>query len=216
MKYVALSIIVGILLIRVILYRPLIKYLEGETSNPHGFIGKILTVIWSDYFKNLGSWGLSQIDISKFNTILDVGFGGGYNIKYIKEHNDEAIIYGIDISEKAKNTTEKLNQKYVDFGKVILSVNDVAALNFEDNKFDLVVASQTHIFWDELERGLSECLRVLKTDGILLLICEIEKIAYYLPEYNRHSEFSDLLYKIGFTDVTLKASGNYVAFISVK
>lgn len=216
MKSIVLFLIISILLFRFILLKPFIKYLESETSNPRGFIGKILTVMWSSYFKNLSSWGLSQVDMNKFHIILDVGFGGGYNIKYISERYPNVTIYGVDISEEARKTTEKLNQKFVNSGSVILSINDVSALNFNDHMFDFIIASQTHIFWNELEVGLIECLRVLKKDGTLLLLCELEKINYYLPKYNDHTRFSALLTKIGFKDVIVNLSGKYVAFISTK
>ncbi|TCZ77866.1 class I SAM-dependent methyltransferase [Paenibacillus albiflavus] len=192
------------------------NYLSSQGANPTGFVGSVVTKIWSNYFRDLSEWTLASVDLDEQHTILDVGFGGGANIKYIKEHNNESIVYGIDVSEEAVKTATDLNRKYVDSGEVILTINDVAYMQFEDELFDLVVATQTHIYWEELEKGLSECYRVLKHNGTLLITSEIDKIEYHLPEYKNPNDFVSLLGATGFTDVNVKTSNNYVAFICKK
>jgi len=208
--------VVIILATSFVLYQPLMNYLISQASNPDGFVGSVLTKIWSGYFQDLSNWSFSNVNLDEHNTILDVGFGGGSNIKYIKEHSTECMIYGIDISEEAVKTATTVNQKYVDSGEVILTLGDVAYLQFEDSFFDLVVAGQTHIYWEELEKGLSECYRVLKQDGTFLITCEIDKIEYHLPEYKNSDDFVSLLYEIGFNKVDVEVSNNYIAFICIK
>ena len=199
-----------------ILYKPVIDYLTTQSAKPKGFIGRVMTKIWSSYFKDLSKWSFTHVDLDKHNTILDVGFGGGANIKYIKEHNVASTVYGVDISEEAIKTATEVNQKHVDSGEVILSLGDVADLQFEDEIFDLIVATQTHIYWDDLKKGLSECHKVLKENGILLITSEIDKIEYHLSEYINSDDFVSLLYAIGYKEVNLKVSNKYVAFICTK
>lgn len=200
----------------VALYQPVINYLSEQAANPKGFIGSIMTKIWSNYFVDLNRWGYSHINLDEMDVILDIGFGGGGGIKYVNEHNKQNIIYGIDISEEAVKIATSENQKYINDGKVILSVGDVACLEFESEFFNLVVAVQTHIYWDELEKGLSECYRVLIDDGTFLVICEMDKIEYHLAEYQNQNDFKSLLYKIGFREVDVKINHNYIAFICKK
>lgn len=89
-------------------------------------------------------------------------------------------------------------------------------MDFEDEFFNLVIAGQTHIYWDELEKGLSECYRVLKERGTLFIACEIDKIEYHLPEYKNSEDFTNLLYEIGFSEINVKTHNNYIAFICNK
>lgn len=175
-----------------------------------------MTKIWSNYFEDLSQWSFSNIDLTEQNTILDVGFGGGANIKYIKEHNSASKVYGIDISEEAVKTATDLNQGYINLGEVILTLGDVANLQFENDFFDLIVATQTHIYWNGLREGLTECYRTLKKNGNLLITCEIDKIEYHLPEYKNSDDFVSLLYTIGFDEVNVRVNNNYVAFIFTK
>ena len=200
----------------VVFYQPLINYLTLQARKPTGYVGKVITKIWSGYFRDLSEWTFSLVDIDEQNTILDVGFGGGANIKYIKEHNNECVVYGVDISDEAVNTATELNQKYVDSGEAILSVDDVSCLPFEDELFDLIVATQTHIYWEELEKGLLECRRALKQNGTLLITTEIDKLEYHLSEYVNQDDFVSLLYKLGYSKADVKISNNYVGFICKK
>lgn len=211
--------LVGTMIVGVIcgvLYLPFINYLSSQSANPDGFVGRIMTKIWSNYFRDLSEWTFALVDLGEQKTILDVGFGGGANIKYIKEHHNEAIVYGIDISDESVKTATALNQKHVDSGEVILSVDDVAYSPFEDELFDLIVATQTHIYWEELEKGLSECHRTLKQNGTLLITSEIDKIKYHLSAYKNPDDFAVLLRKIGFKEVDIKTEEKYVAFICKK
>lgn len=198
------------------LYQPFINYLIEQSSNPTGVIGSVMTKIWSNYFQDLSKWSFTHIDLGEHNKILDVGFGGGANIKYVKEHNATSIVYGIDISEEAVKTATAVNQQYVDSDEVILSIGDVADLQFENDFFDFIVATQTHIYWDNLENGLLECHRVLKESGILLITCEIVKIEYHLSEYKNSDDFVSLLYSLGYSKVSVEVSNNYIAFICTK
>lgn len=200
----------------IVLYQPLINYLVAQAKNPTGLIGSMMTKIWSNYFQDLSRWSLRGIDLAKPNTVLDVGFGGGANIKYIKEHSATSIVYGIDISEKALQTATKLNQTSIDAREVVLALGDVAHLHFKDDFFDLIVATQTHIYWNSVKQGLTECYRVLRQGGNLLITCEIDKIAYHLSEYKNSDIFVSLLYLVGFHEVTVKVSNNYVAFVCTK
>ena len=199
-----------------ILYQPVIDYLTSQSAEPKGSIGRVMTKIWSSYFQELSKWSFTHVDLDKHNTILDVGFGGGANIKYLKEHNDTSTVYGVDISEEALKTATEVNKKYVDSGEVILSLGDVADLQFEDGIFDLIVATQTHIYWDDLKKGLAECHRVLKENGIFLITSEVDKIKYHLSAYKNSDDFTSLLYAIGYKRVNIKVSNKYVAFICTK
>lgn len=196
--------------------RPLINYLVRQSEHPEGFVGRIMTKIWSGYFKDLNKWGNSLVHLDDAKKVLNVGFGGGSGVKEILDRKAGHTVYGVDISEEALRTATKLNQDYVKKGQALLGTGDVANLTFEDDFFDLVIAGQSHIYWEELEKGLAECYRVTREGGTFLITCENEKIAYHLSKYRDDKTFQALLAEIGFSKVTISNHNKSVAFICVK
>lgn len=157
-----------------------------------------------------------MVNLDDAKTVLNVGFGGGSGVKEILDHKAGHIVYGVDISEEALMTATKLNQDYVEKGQALLGTSDVANLTFEDDFFDLVIAGQSHIYWEELEKGLAECCRVTRKGGTFLITCEREKIAYHLPKYRNDKTFLALLADTGFSKVTISNHSKSAAFICVK
>ncbi|MGT2929858.1 class I SAM-dependent methyltransferase [Streptococcus dentasini] len=194
----------------------LINYLITQSKKPSGFVGRILTKIWSSYFQKLSLWTLDLTDIPQKAAILDIGFGGGSNIKTIASLAKKSTIYGIDASKEAYKQASKVNQHLIQKGQVQLSLADVAVLPFSNQSFDLIVATQTHIYWDELTKGLAECARVLRKDGQLLISSEKDKINYHLPAYSDPNDFVALLNQQGFTKITIKDTPSYIGFICQK
>ncbi len=197
-------------------YDRLINYLIPHAASPHGLVGKIITKIWSKYFTDLYEWGYRQIDLAYKMDVLDIGFGGGSGIKYLMDLDNKHTIYGVDVSKEAVKTATRLNRIYIDNGSVSLSVGSATNLLFDNDFFDLVVAVQSHIYWDGLDKGLVECYRVLKNKGILLIVCELDKIDYHLPEYKEPSDFIEMLQQIGFNDVHIASNKKYIAYIAIK
>ena len=211
---IAAIILLGLVVTGVFGAKPFMEYLTAQAANPSGFVGGMITKIWSNYFTDLYAWGLTHVDLNSGDTILDVGFGGGSGIKYLLEQNGADRIYGIDVSKESLKTATGINQSAVDAGRVLLSLGDVAQMDFENASFDIVIAAQSHIYWEELHEGLKECYRTLNTGGRFLVLCEIDKIEYHLPEYANATDFVQLLYDNGFTNVSTATHGNYIAFIA--
>ena len=59
----------------------LIQYLIKQSRNPSGLVGRVITNIWSSYFKELSLWAIKQTTIPNNSRILEVGYGGGSTIK---------------------------------------------------------------------------------------------------------------------------------------
>ncbi|MGT2906549.1 class I SAM-dependent methyltransferase [Streptococcus dentiloxodontae] len=193
----------------------LIDYLIRQSKRPSGLIGGIMTRIWSIYFRGLSTWTLKQIDNPNNLTILDVGFGGGANLKQLAKQ-PQVKLFGIDVSAQAFKQTRKRLQKEISAGIVYLQLGDVSALPFPDQTFDLIIATQTHIYWDNLELGLAECRRVLKKGGRLLITSEKSMISYHLPTYKDPAVFLHLLRQIGYRQIQIRSNEVYLGFICEK
>ncbi|QIK70434.1 class I SAM-dependent methyltransferase [Erysipelothrix sp. HDW6C] len=197
-------------------YNPITKYLVDQAKHPTRFIGQLITNIWSSYFETLSIWSNNLVYLPEGSTILDVGFGGGSNIKYINKTIANVTLYGIDISQESLKTAARNNQNGITKGNISLSVQDVAAMAFDDAMFDTIFVIQSHMYWNQLDDGLRQCYRTLTDHGTLVIASEIDKINYHLSEYSNHDLFKNHLQKLGFTKVTVRIKGNYVAFICNK
>lgn len=197
--------------------KPILKYFIGQSANPKGLIGNIMTKIWNTTFEGMSNWGIDKLEINDESIILDVGCVGGKTINTLSDMISKGRVYGIDISEEAVKSSIEENEEKVRTGKVIISQGDVASLPFEDNYFNFVTAMQTHIYWQEIEKGFKEIYRVLKNDGVLLIVCEKDKIEYHLKEkYKRNDSTRELLLSTGFNEVNIEEKGNWGLFICRK
>lgn len=63
----------------------LIQYLIKQSRKPSGLVGRLITNIWSSYFKELSLWATKQTTIPNNSRILEIGYGGGSTIKNLLE-----------------------------------------------------------------------------------------------------------------------------------
>ncbi|EAF5295612.1 TPA: class I SAM-dependent methyltransferase [Listeria monocytogenes] len=211
-KKIVLIILGGILGMSFILYKPLINYLSEQAANPRGIIGEITTKIWSSYFEDLSKWTISNTEMGDATNILDIGYGGGSNVKNLVELNKNVTIYGGDISKESYKTATNLNKKAINNGKVKLSIQDVALMNYPADFFDIVYAIQTHMYWDNPRKGFEEIYRVMSNEAVFILSSEKDKIEYHMDEYKTTASLTALLKEIGFREVVEKEKGNWVLY----
>jgi len=126
---------------------------------------------WGDYFaidleiQTIGHY------ISEGNDVLDVGCANGYSACQHLSKKINSII-GVDFSEKM---IEGANRRKLDMGlgdNVRFEVGDIRNLRFDDCSFDIVYTTRVLInlpTWEDQIKGLKECLRVCRNNGIVVL-----------------------------------------------
>ena len=136
--------------------------------------GTSFSASWGDNFAiDLEIQNIRQY-IQPGDRILDVGCANGYSLLHLLHHLDKkiALIIGVDFSdsmirEAQKNWLECSSPKNVSF-----EVGDIKELRFKNNTFNLVYTTRTLInlpTWEQQKQGISECLRVCKDGGTVLL-----------------------------------------------
>jgi len=102
-------------------------------------------------------------------TILDIATGTGDLAINLAQTSAEKIV-GLDISDgmlevgRQKITKKRLNDK------IEMVIGDSENLPFEDGSFDAITVAFGVRNFETLEKGLSEILRVLKPNGIFVIL----------------------------------------------
>jgi 2-polyprenyl-3-methyl-5-hydroxy-6-metoxy-1,4-benzoquinol methylase len=109
-------------------------------------------------------------EIKSRSTVLDIGCGLGFLTCLLAKKNCRA--YGIDTEEDNLRVARRLS-KMLDIERLCtFQKAESSTLSFNESKFDYVVLSWTlhDIKQEDREPLLSECIRVLKSSGKLLIL----------------------------------------------
>lgn len=168
------------------------KYLDDKllinARKPEGRLGNELIDNMNINHENLARWSVSHLDVSENDIILDIGCGGGVNVKRFLEMTANKV-FGLDYSTLSVERSVELNQKAIDEGRCEIVEGSVSDLPFEDDTFDIVTAFETVYFWPDFVNDLAEVLRVLRDGGVMMIANEA------LPKKNdaRQKELERLL-----------------------
>ena len=183
-----------------------------NARKPIGELGDQLLDRMNESHESLAQWGVSHLDISKEDIILDIGCGGGVNVERFLKMTENKV-YGLDYSEVAVEKSIKLNKAAIDEGRCEIIQASVSDLPFENEIFDIVTGFETVYFWPDFVNDLREVRRVLKNDGIIFICNEaIPKEGDFrqeelkeLLDMNIYSddELDQYLREAGFSDVII-------------
>lgn len=186
------------------------KELLINARKPKGDLGDKLLDRMNKSHESLAQWGVSHLDISKDDVILDIGCGGGVNVERFLKMTDNKV-YGLDYSEIAVEKSTKLNQTAIDYGRCEIIQGSVSDLPFDDNSFDIVTCFETVYFWPDFLNDSKEVRRVLKGDGIMFICNEAipneddedqnELIDLLDMDIYSEDEFDEHLREAGFSDI---------------
>ena len=149
-------------------------------------MGEHILKFWSSQADKHGadhtaSWGDNhmiklEIDalgsyIREGDNVLDVGCANGFSTFHQIERG-AASITGIDFSESMIREANKLKEDHPEKSKLHFEVGNAKQIQFDDNTFDVVYTTRTLInlpTWEEQKQAVSECVRVCKPGGKVLL-----------------------------------------------
>lgn len=193
------------LLLMLLFYR-----LIQQSKNPSGILGKRMMKLWNRAYLPMFVWAIRHLDRTFYPVILDVGVGNGRSTILLKETFPQSTITGIDISDTAIAQAKQIEMTNLNFER-----RDVRETGFSDESVDLITAFQTHFHWQNLEASFMEIRRILKSDGMLLLACEYNKLSYFLPEVQSEEAFRRFLLSVGFELELVKERdrGSFIKFV---
>ena len=107
---------------------------------------------------------LKYLKPKKKEKILDLGCGRGFYVKAMEKYTDEIV--GVDINREA--VKKAISQKVI--------YGDATNLNFNSNTFDKIYSLHTIEHIVDLKKFFKEVSRILKAEGIIVLVYPWELI----------------------------------------
>lgn len=184
----------------------------GWTKNfgkPEGTVGKMILHGMNSGHTPISKWGLSHYEWKTETIALDIGCGGGMNVKRMLELCPQGKAAGIDISDESVKKSKQVNSEYI--GKRCdIKKGSADSIPYKDGKFDVVTAFETIYFWQDIPKSFEEVSRVLKPGGTFMVVCEmsepdciwsrvVEGIKIYTPE-----QLKSFFEEAGFQDIKIE------------
>lgn len=145
----------------------IIKYIGGQFGKPTGIGGRLSTFIMNRMNQVQYKGTAEALGLYSKEQVLDIGFGNGYFLNKLAKKTT-CKFYGIEISSDMLHIAERHNYRFIKDCRIILSTGDVVDLNFDNCFFDKVYTINTVYFWSDINKGLSEVMRVLKPGGTFI------------------------------------------------
>lgn len=180
-----------------------------NVRKPEGKEGEEVLDNMNKNHRPMALWGLQHIPIKEEDTVIDVGCGGGINLKRYSKKAKKGKIIGVDYSSTSVKKSIEVNQEEVDKGKIKVIEADVVDIPLDDNIADIITANATIYYWPDIPKAFKEIKRLLKENGIFVIIqgtngytkdlIELKK-EVELEVYN-NQEFKEFLLETGFRKI---------------
>ena len=183
-----------------------------NTCKPEGIGGKIMVNMMNAGHSSMAEWGFTHIEIAENNICLDIGCGGGANVKKLLEKSPHGKVTGIDYSEISVEKSQKINKAEISNKRCKILQGNVMELPFENETFDVITAFETIYFWPDINEAFKQVYRVLKVSGTFMICNESNgenskeekwiKIIQGMKIYNSE-QIKKSLEDAGFTDIKI-------------
>lgn len=187
------------------------KKLFNNTRKPEGFLGKMMAQgMNTGSHEVLAQWGFEHITILGNEKAIDLGCGGGGNVKRLLEKLPQGSAAGLDYSEVSVETSKKTNKEAIREGRCRIIQGNVMQMPVPDESVNIATAFETVYFWPDLAKSFAEIYRILKKGGFFMITNESDgknekslkwaKIIDGMKVYTG-DELKEYLGGAGFTDI---------------
>ena len=112
------------------------------------------------------------MEIQSDDVCLDIGCGGGANVRKLLEKSPYGKVTGIDYSEISVEKTRKINKAGIESKRCEILQGDVMKLPFRDEIFDVITAFETIYFWPDICEAFKQVYKILKIGGTFMICNE--------------------------------------------
>ena len=107
-----------------------------NTCKPKGIGGKIMVNMMNIGHSSMAEWGFTHIEIRNNYICLDIGCGGGANVKKLLAKTPYGKVTGIDYSEISVIKSQKINKAEIENKRCEILQGNVMKLPFGNETFD--------------------------------------------------------------------------------
>ena len=143
--------------------------IKDNFGNPKGVIGKLMLSGMNWGHTPMAKWAFTQFDVPAEGNIVDIGCGGGFNIKRLLDKSANGMVYGVDISDVSVEKSKAVNKRHIG-RRCEVYKGSADELPFKDNFIDLATAFETVYFWKDMSKCFAEIKRVLKEGGKFIIV----------------------------------------------
>jgi len=154
----------------------------GSISGRYDLLNRALTAGWDRRWRRRAASAVAAASPAR---VLDLGTGtADLALDLLRVHGFRGGVVGVDFAGPMLALAAKKSKGE---RRLRLLQCDALALPFRDARFDAAMAAFSVRNFADLERGLSECARVLKPGGILVILefFRPERLALPLRLYSR-------------------------------
>ena len=145
------------------------RYIDRQYRRPSGLVGRYIGGLMVKQHAPENEWTVALLDAKSDDTILEIGFGGGYAIQRLSGVVTHGRLAGVDLSPTMVSQARRRNAAAVAAGRVDLRLGEASQLPFTTASFDKAFSIHSVYFWAQPMAALREVRRVLKPGGWLLL-----------------------------------------------
>lgn len=124
-----------------------------------------------DYPKEIINFLCQNIGLTQRSIIADIGSGTGISSKMFLENDN--VVFGIEPNKEMRLTAEKYLSRYKNFHSIVGSSEDT---KLSDASIDIIISGQA-FHWFEPEPTKKEFLRILKTEGVVVIFNNRRKVS---------------------------------------
>lgn len=152
----------------------LMKRFFANMSKPKGLLGKMALTGMNHGHSAMAKWCFTDRRLPRTGAVLDIGCGGGANLKRWDSRMLSGVVIGADHSEVCVQKSRRINAQAIHDGRCRVVQAEVNKLPFADGTFDFVSAFETIYFWPEIDAAFREVARVLKPGGTFFVANEAD------------------------------------------
>ena len=190
------------------------SFLAQQLGYPSGIFGRLLMRLLNRGNAGMNDVTCEQLELQPENSVLEIGFGGGYLLNKVAASQIPSFVAGVDPQPDVLQLGNKKFKGQIERGEIELKQASGENLPYKAQTFNKICTVNTVYFWSDPKIVLQECDRVLKPNG-KLIICynspdfiEQAKLTQHGFKTYEPKELELLLQSCGFVDVyTIAADG---------